>query len=107
MKPFSSTFLQQDIYISHSSQSASDSILLSLQANITSISNMTSINDSEYDSKYFLKCCWLQTLHTLNTMRLLKNIPNIKEIQFIISSAQNSGLECLLKVVCFMQNFSD
>ena len=32
---------------SHSSQSASGSILLSLQANATSISNMSSINDSK------------------------------------------------------------
>ena len=57
--------------------------------------------------KCFLKCCWLQTLCTLTTMRFLKNIPNIKEIQFIISSTQNSSLECLLKIACLMQSFSD
>ena len=58
--------------------------------------------------KYLLKCCYLQTLNivtgTLNTMRLLKNIPNIKGIQFIIISSQNSGLECLLKLLALCKD---
>ena len=53
MKPFSSTFLQQDIYISHSSQSASDSILLSLQANITSNSNVSSSSSINKSKMFF------------------------------------------------------
>ena len=64
-------------YGSHSSQFLETALLFSCQANITSITNMQSINDSKM---YFLKCCWLQTLCTLKTMKLLENIPSIKYI---------------------------
>ena len=44
-------------------------------ANVTSIINVASINDTK---NMFLKIYWLQILYTLNIMKLLENIAKIK-----------------------------